>query len=57
MSKIDKPIVPNPRDSQFDKAPLHTSLPALDRMSMRLNLEGGFQQQDRMILYDLPYLD
>ena len=49
MSKIDKPIVPNPRDSQFDKAPLHTSLPALDRMSMRLNLEGGFKQQDRMI--------
>lgn len=49
MSKIDKPIVPNPRDSQFDKTPLNTGLTGLDFMSMRLNNEGGFAQQKRMI--------
>lgn len=49
MSKIDKPIAPNPRDSQFDKVPKHSGLTGLDHMSMRLNVEGGFAQKDRMI--------
>ena len=49
MSKIDKPIVPNPRDSQYDKKPLQTGLNGLDFMSKRLNNHGGFAQQKRMI--------
>lgn len=49
MSKIDKPIAPNPRDSQYDKKPLQTGLNGLDFMSKRLNNYGGFAQQKRMI--------
>lgn len=49
MSKIDKPITPNPRDSQYDKKPLQTGLNGLDFMSKRLNNHGGFAQQKRMI--------
>ena len=49
MSKIDKPIAPNPRDSQYDKKPLQTGLNGLDFMSKRLNNHGGFAQQKRMI--------